>query len=151
MINVANYAASTKLLASTTLRTILGTKSLSEILSDREQIARDILSNVDTATDAWGVKIERVEIKDVRLPIQLQRAMAAEAEATREAKAKVIAADGEQQAASSLKLASDIISQSPAALQMRYLQTLTKIAEERNSTIIFPLPMEFLAHFRKKY
>ena len=77
--------------------------------------------------------------------------MAAEAEATREAKAKVIAAEGEQQAASSLKLASDIISQSPAALQMRYLQTLTKIAEERNSTIIFPLPMEFLAHFRKKY
>lgn len=125
-------------------------KSFAEILSDREHIARAILAHVDEATSNWGVKLERVEIKDVRLPYQLQRAMAAEAEATREARAKVISAEGEQSAAQALKEASDIISASPAALQMRYLQTLTRIAEEKNSTIIFPLPIEILAHFGAK-
>ena len=144
VINVSDYAQSTKLLASTTLRTILGTKSLAEILSDREKIATDILQHLDIATDPWGVKVERIEVKDVRLPQQLQRAMAAEAEAAREARAKVIAAEGEQKASKALKEASDIISESPAALQLRYLQTLTSISAEKNSTIIFPLPMEFM-------
>jgi len=145
--NVNDYAKSTKLLASTTLRTILGTRNLSEILSDREHIAKDMLTNLDLATDPWGVKVERVEVKDVRLPQQLQRAMAAEAEATREARAKVIAAEGEQKASRALKEASDIISESPAALQLRYLQTLTNISAEKNSTIIFPLPIELMRNF----
>lgn len=148
--NVSDYAKSTKLLASTTLRTILGTKNLAEILSDRETIATDILSQLDHATDPWGVKVERVEVKDVRLPQQLQRAMAAEAEATREARAKVIAAEGEQKASRALKEASDIISESPAALQLRYLQTLTNISAEKNSTIIFPLPIELLGNMVAK-
>merc|ERR1719490_480278 len=142
--NVADFAKSTKLLASTTLRTVLGTKNLAEILSDRETIATHLL---DPATDPWGVKVERVEVKDVRLPQNLQRAMAAEAEATREARAKVIAAEGEQKASRALKEASDIISESPAALQLRYLQTLSNISAEKNSTIIFPLPIELLTHF----
>jgi len=145
--NVSDFAKSTKLLASTTLRTTLGTKNLSEILSDRETIASDILTTLDHATDPWGVKVERVEVKDVRLPQQLQRAMAAEAEATREARAKVIAAEGEQKASRALKEASDIISESPAALQLRYLQTVTNISAEKNSTIIFPLPIELLKNF----
>merc|ERR1711994_1121660 len=129
-----------------TLRNILGTKTLSELLSDRENIATDLKSMTDTATDPWGIDIERVEVKDVRLPQNLQRAMAAEAEAAREARAKVIAAEGEQRASKALKEASDIISASPAALQLRYLQTLTNISAEKNSTIIFPLPMELMKH-----
>lgn len=145
--NVADFAKSTKLLASTTLRTVLGTKNLAEILSDRETIATHLLELLDTATDPWGVKVERVEVKDVRLPQNLQRAMAAEAEATREARAKVIAAEGEQKASRALKEASDIISESPCALQLRYLQTLSNISAEKNSTIIFPLPIELLTHF----
>ena len=145
--NVANFAKSTKLLAATTLRRVLGTKNLTEILSDRESIATHLLELLDTATDPWGVKVERVEVKDVSLPRNLQRAMAAEAEATREARAKVIAAEGEQKASRALKEASDIISESPAALQLRYLQTLNTISAEKNSTIIFPLPIELLSHF----
>merc|ERR1712001_262248 len=141
---VQDYAKSTKLLASTTLRTLLGTRNLAEILSDREHIAREILQHLDSATDPWGIQVERVEVKDVRLPQQLQRAMAAEAEASREARAKVIAAEGEQKASKALKEASDIISESPAALQLRYLQTLTHISAEKNSTIIFPLPIELM-------
>jgi len=148
--NVEDYAKSTKLLASTTLRTILGTKSLSEILSDRESISNDILLHIDRATDPWGVKVERVEVKDVRLPQSLQRAMAAEAEAAREARAKVIAAEGEMKASKSLKEASDVISESPAALQLRYLQTLTHISAEKNSTIVFPLPIDMMQVFMKK-
>jgi len=145
--NVNDYAKSTKLLASTAMRTILGTKSLAEILSDRESIAKDMLTTLDESTDPWGIKVERIELKDVRLPHQLQRAMAAEAEATREARAKVIAAEGEQKASRALKEASDIISESPAALQLRYLQTLTHISAEKNSTIIFPLPIEIMNSF----
>ena len=147
--NVANYAISTKLLASTTLRTVLGTKNLAEILSDRESIATHLLDLLDTATDPWGVKVERVEVKDVKLPENMQRSMAAEAEATREARAKVIAAEGEQKASRALKEASDIISESPAALQLRYLQTLSNISAEKNSTIIFPLPIELLGMMKK--
>lgn len=148
--NVSDFSKSTKLLASTTLRTVLGTKNLAEILSDREAIATHLLELLDTATDPWGVKVERVEVKDVRLPQQLQRAMAAEAEATREARAKVVAAEGEQKASRALKEASDIISESPAALQLRYLQTLTNISAEKNSTIVFPLPIELLGSLMGK-
>ncbi|RWS05471.1 Mechanosensory protein 2-like protein, partial [Dinothrombium tinctorium] len=135
--NVEDYARSTRLLAATTLRNVLGTKNLSEILSERESISHMIQSSLDEATESWGVKVERVEIKDVRLPVMLQRAMAAEAEATREARAKVIAAEGEQRASRALKEASEVIADSPAALQLRYLQTLSSIAAENNSTIVF--------------
>merc|ERR1719328_844354 len=147
---VADYAKSTKLLASTTLRTLLGTRNLAEILSDREHIAREILTHLDGATDPWGIQVGRVEGKDVRLPQQLQRAMAAEAEAGREARAKVIAAEGEQKASKALKEASDIISESPSALQLRYLQTLSNIAAEKNSTIVFPLPMDLIGKLATK-
>lgn len=142
--NVENYQRSTRLLAATTLRNVLGTKTLQDILADRETISSQMQSTLDEATDPWGVKVERVEIKDVRLPMQLQRAMAAEAEAAREARAKVIAAEGEQNASRALKEAADVISQSPSALQLRYLQTLNMISAEKNSTIIFPLPIDLL-------
>lgn len=147
--NVEDANRSTRLLAQTTLRNVLGTKNLSEILSDRENISHFMQVSLDEATDPWGVKVERVEIKDVRLPVQLQRAMAAEAEATREAKAKVIAAEGEQKASLALKEAADIINQAPSALQLRYLQTLSQISAEKNSTIIFPLPIDMMRAFMK--
>ncbi|RWS28337.1 band 7 protein-like isoform X2 [Leptotrombidium deliense] len=148
--NVEDYARSTRLLAATTLRNVLGTKLLSEILSERETISHFMQSHLDEATDPWGVKVERVEIKDVRLPVQLQRAMAAEAEATREARAKVIAAEGEQSASRALKEAAEVIAESSAALQLRYLQTLGSIAAEKNSTIVFPVPMEFFRDYLHK-
>lgn len=143
--NVENYGRSTRLLAATTLRNVLGTKNLSEILSERETISHIMQSSLDEATEPWGVKVERVEIKDVRLPVQLQRAMAAEAEAAREARAKVIAAEGEQKASKALRNAAEVIAMSPQALQLRYLQTLNSIAAEKNSTIVFPLPIEMFS------
>merc|ERR1712110_291878 len=144
VINVQNANQATRLLASTTLRNMMGTKNLHDILADREEIAKTMLAQLDHATDTWGIKVERVEVKDVRLPQQLQRAMAAEAEATREAQAKIIAARGEFDASQALKEASDVINQSPGALQLRYLQTLTAISAEKNSTIVFPLPIDLL-------
>jgi len=150
VVNVENASHSTRLLAQTTLRNILGTKTLSEILSERDSVSQMMQEVLDEGTDPWGVKVERVEVKDVRLPQQLQRAMAAEAEATREARAKVISAEGEQNASRALKEAADVISQSPAALQLRYLQTLTQISAEKNSTIIFPIPIEMMKGFMGK-
>ncbi|KAM3727915.1 Mechanosensory protein [Dirofilaria immitis] len=145
--NVEDAARSTKLLAQTTLRNILGTKTLTEMLSDREAISLQMQITLDEATEPWGVKVERVEVKDVRLPVQLQRAMAAEAEAAREARAKVIVAEGEQKASRALKEAAEIIAESPSALQLRYLQTLNSISAEKNSTIIFPFPIDLLSSF----
>ncbi|XP_076140766.1 stomatin [Alosa pseudoharengus] len=147
--NITNADAATRLLSQTTLRNVLGTKNLAEILSDREEIAHSMQATLDDATDDWGIKVQRVEIKDVKLPIQLQRAMAAEAEASREARAKVIAAEGEMNASRALKEASLVIAESPSGLQLRYLQTLNTIAAEKNSTIIFPLPIEMLQTFMK--
>ncbi|KAJ8985245.1 hypothetical protein NQ317_018275 [Molorchus minor] len=147
VVKITNYSNSTRLLAMTTLRNILGTRNLAEILSDREAISHAMQTSLDVATDPWGVKVERVEIKDVSLPQQLQRAMAAEAEATREARAKVIAAEGEMKASRALKEASDVINESPVALQLRYLQTLNNISAEKNSTIVFPLPIDLISHF----
>ncbi|KAM3874732.1 stomatin-like [Diretmus argenteus] len=144
---VSNAHSSTMLLAQTTLRNVLGTKDLAELLSDRQSISLSMQEALDDITDRWGVKVERVEIKDVKLPQQLQRAMAAEAEATREARAKVIAAEGEMNASRALKEASMVIAESPSALQLRYLQTLNSIAAEKNSTIIFPLPIDIVQHF----
>uniref|UniRef100_A0A8D8QUX8 Band 7 protein AAEL010189 n=1 Tax=Cacopsylla melanoneura TaxID=428564 RepID=A0A8D8QUX8_9HEMI len=148
--NVSNYSHSTRLLAATTLRNVLGTRNLAEILSERESISIAMQTNLDHATEPWGVKVERVEIKDVRLPQNLQRAMAAEAEATREGRAKVIAAEAEMKSSRALKEASDIIMESPAALQLRYLQTLQSISQEKNSTVIFPIPIDIISAFMKK-
>merc|ERR1719391_977634 len=148
--NIEDYSHSTRLLAATTLRNVLGTRSMAEILSERESISRVMQDSLDEATDPWGVKAERVEIKDVRLPVQLQRAMAAEAEAAREARAKVIAAEGEQKASRALREAANVIAESHGALQLRYLQTLNSISAEKNSTIIFPFPMELLSQLACK-
>uniref|UniRef100_A0A915C655 Band 7 domain-containing protein n=2 Tax=Parascaris univalens TaxID=6257 RepID=A0A915C655_PARUN len=142
--NVEDASRSTKLLAQTTLRNVLGTRTLAEMLSDREAISLQMQTTLDEATDPWGVKVERVEVKDVRLPLQLQRAMAAEAEAAREARAKVIAAEGEQKASHALSEAARVIAESPSAIQLRYLQTLISISAEKNSTIIFPFPIELI-------
>ncbi|KAM6987947.1 stomatin (EPB72)-like 3a isoform 1-T1 [Tautogolabrus adspersus] len=148
--NVSNAHLSTRLLAQTTLRNVLGTKNLAELLSDREGISLSMQESLDEATDPWGIKVERVEIKDVKLPQQLQRAMAAEAEASREARAKIIAAEGEMNASRALKEASLVIAESPSALQLRYLQTLNAIAAEKNSTIIFPLPIDVMSNFMQR-
>ena len=143
-INVENANSATYYVSQTTLRNVLGTKKLSELLSEREDISDEMQKILDEATDPWGVKVERVEIKDVSLPQQLQRAMAAEAEASREARAKVIAAEGEQNASRVLRDAADILDESPASLQLRYLQTLNTIAGQNNHTYVFPLPMDLL-------
>lgn len=148
--NVSDAFYSTKLLTQTTLRNVLGTRTLSEMLSEREGIAAQAQTVLDEGTEPWGIKVERIEVKDIRLPQSLTRAMAAEAEATREARAKVVAAEGEQKASRSLKEAAEVLSQCPTAIQLRYLQTLTNIAAEHNSTIIFPLPMSMLEGFIKK-
>ena len=129
--NVENYETSTQLLAQTTLRNILGTKTLAELLSQRESTSHSIQAVLDDTTEEWGVKVERVEVKDVRIPHTMQRSMAAIAEAEREAKAKVIAAEGEQQASRALKDAAEIMSENPATIQLRYLQTLTTISAEQ--------------------
>ena len=142
--NVDSVRTSTRLLAQTTLRNMLGTKTLSEILGQREEISNKMQQALDIATDPWGVRVERVEVKDVRLPRNLQRAMAAEAEAQRHARAKVIAAEGELSASRALKEAAEVISGSPASLQLRYLQTLSGVAAEQNSTIIFPVPINMM-------
>ncbi|KAH1187351.1 stomatin-like protein 3 [Mauremys mutica] len=145
--NVTDVHLATSLLAQTTLRNVLGTQSLSQILSGREEIAHNIQSILDNATGKWGIQVARVEIKDVRIPMEMQRAMAAEAEATRDARAQIIAAEGERNASEALKQASMVLVESPSALQLRYLQTLTTLATEKNSTIVFPLPMNMLQGF----
>jgi len=142
--NVDDFGGSARLLAATTLRNVLGTMTLGEILSHRENIAREMKETLDVATDPWGVTVERVELKDVRVPEQLMRAMAAEAEAAREARAKVIAAEGEHKASRALRQAAEVIVDSPAALQLRYLQTLNSISAENNSTVIFPVPVDII-------
>ncbi|XP_055334380.1 band 7 protein AGAP004871-like isoform X1 [Paramacrobiotus metropolitanus] len=149
--NVENVHHSTRLLAQTTLRNVLGTKDLHGLLSDREIISSMIQNSLLESTDAWGIKVERVEIKDVRLPVQLQRAMAAEAEAAREARAMVIAAEGEQKASRALKEAADVIGESPGAMQLRYLQTLNMISAEKNSTIVFPIPLDMISTLMKTH
>lgn len=143
--NVGNYTHSTNLLVATSLRNVLGTKTLAEILSERETICHVMEHILDEATRPWGVKVERVEIKDVRVPVQLQRAMAAEAEAAREARAKVVAAEGEQKASTHLKEAALVLEESSSALQLRYLQTLSAISTEQSSTIVFPFPIDSLS------
>jgi len=145
--NVDDYSGSARLLAATSLRNVLGTMTLGDILCQREIIAKSMKTTLDEGTEPWGVMVERVEVKDVRVPEQLQRAMAAEAEAARNARAKVIAAEGEHKASRSLRQAAEVIMDSPAALQLRYLQTLNSISAEHNSTIIFPVPIDIISNF----
>ncbi|XP_072369190.1 stomatin-like isoform X2 [Scyliorhinus torazame] len=150
VISVIDVANVTHLLAQTTLQNMLGTKSLTSILTERENMAQEMEKHLFDASKNWGIKVERVEIKDVRLPKALQRAMAAEAEAVRDAKAKVIAAEGEMNASRALKEAATVMAMSPNALQLRYLQTLSEVASERNSTILFPVPINIMTGFKKK-
>ncbi|MDO8685360.1 MAG: slipin family protein [Clostridiales bacterium] len=147
VIKVANYTQSTTLLGQTILRSILGQHELDEILSKRSDLNNILKTLLDTDTDPWGIKVTAVEIKTIELPETMKRAMAKQAEAERERRAKVIAADGEFQASQKLMEAARVIAAEPSALQLRYLQTLSEIAIEKNSTIIFPLPMELLRAF----
>jgi len=147
IIQVEDYYMATSQLAQTTLRSVLGKHELDEMLAERDKLNADIQKILDAATDAWGIKVATVEIKHVDIDPTMVRAIARQAEAERERRAKVIHAEGELQAAEKLVQAGQLISQSPQALQLRYLQTLTEIAGEKSSTIVFPLPMDIMSAF----
>ncbi len=149
VIGVENYQWATNQIAQTTLRSVLGEVTLDELLADREKLSTRLREIIDSATEPWGVKVTAVELKSVDLPEQIQRSMGKQAEAEREKRAKIIAAEGELMASQQLLDAANKLSENPTAIQMRYLQTLTEIAVEKNSTIVFPLPMEFLRAFEK--
>lgn len=144
IVQVEDYKRATWQIAQTTLRNVIGQSELDELLAHRERINTKLQQIIDEQTEPWGVKVSIVEIKDVELPATMQRAMARQAEAEREKRAKIIHAEGEYQAAQTLSQAAETIGRVPAAIQLRYLQTLTEIATEKNSTIIFPVPVEFL-------
>ncbi|MDC3181160.1 slipin family protein [Gammaproteobacteria bacterium] len=144
IIQVANFMEATGQLAQTTLRSVLGEHELDEMLSQREQLNTRLRKILDVQTDCWGIKVTQVEIKDVDIDESMRRAIAKQAEAERERRAKVIHADGELQAAGKLKEAAIILSESPAAIQLRYLETLNNIAGDKSSTIVFPLPINLV-------
>ncbi len=144
VVNVTNYLLATQQIAQTTLRSVLGQSELDELLSERDQINSQLQQIIDEQTEPWGIKVSVVEVKDVELPQTMQRAMARQAEAERERRAKIIHAEGERQASRELAEAARIMSTESGALQLRYLQTLTDIAAENNSTILFPMPIELL-------
>lgn len=144
VVNVMNFIQATTQIGQTTLRNVLGQSELDELLSQRKEINGKLQVIIDEHTENWGVKVTAVEIKDVELPVTMQRAMAKQAEAEREKRAKIIHAQGELQASDQLAQAANIIGSQPATLQLRYLQTLTEIAVEKNSTIIFPLPIDLI-------
>jgi len=150
IVEVENYLFATSQISQTTLRSILGQSDLDELLSEREAINRRLQEIIDDHTEPWGIKVSSVEVKQVDLPIEMQRAMAKQAEAERERRSKVIHAEGEFQAAQKLKEAALTIQDTPIALQLRYLQTLGEIATEKNSTTIFPIPIDLLSPFLKK-
>lgn len=147
VIKVLDHIRATSLISQTTLRSVLGQSDLDELLSQREKINQKLQQIIDEQTEPWGVKVSVVEIRDVELPQDMQRAIAKQAEAERERRAKVIHAEGEFQAAQRLADAGKIIATEPTTLQLRYLQTLTEIATEKNSTIVFPLPMDLITPF----
>jgi regulator of protease activity HflC (stomatin/prohibitin superfamily) len=150
IVSVENYHYATSQLAQTTLRSVLGQVELDELLSGREKINHELQSILDKQTDPWGIKVSAVEVKHVDLPETMQRAMARQAEAEREKRAKIIHAEGESQAAAKLAAAAAELAHSSGAMQLRYLQTLTEIASERNSTLVFPLPIELFGHLLKR-
>ena len=144
---VENFLLATSQIAQTTLRSVLGKAELDSLLSERERLNVELQQIIDEQTEPWGVKVSTVEVKDVELPADMQRAIARQAEAERERRAKIIAADGEFQAAEKLSEAANIISRNPATLQLRYLQTLLDIGVNQNSTIVFPLPLDMVKPF----
>jgi regulator of protease activity HflC (stomatin/prohibitin superfamily) len=150
ILDVENYLYATSQLAQTTLRSVLGQAELDDLLAHREQLNEKLQEILDTHTESWGIKVSNVEVKNVDLPQEMQRAIARQAEAERERRAKIIGAEGEFQASAKLADASDILSRNPMALQLRYLQTLIEISTEKNSTIIFPIPIDFLKVFMDK-
>ena len=147
IVQVLDYIRATSLIAQTTLRSVLGQSDLDQLLAERDRINLRLQQIIDEQTDIWGIKVSAVEVRDVELPQTMQRAMARQAEAEREKRAKVIHAQGEFEASQQLAAAAQVIGGQPAALQLRYLQTLTEIAAEKNSTIVFPLPVDLLAGF----
>jgi regulator of protease activity HflC (stomatin/prohibitin superfamily) len=147
VVRVADWMRATSQIAQTTLRSVLGQSELDELLGERERINQRLQRIIDEQTEPWGVKVSVVELKDLELPATMQRAMARQAEAERERRAKVIAADGEFQASERLKDAAAIMATEPIALQLRYLQTLAEIATEKNSTIVFPIPIDLIKMF----
>jgi len=149
VVDVENYHYATSQLAQTTLRSVLGQVELDDLLTSRDRINHELQAILDKQTDPWGIKVSSVEVKHVDLPEVMQRAMAKQAEAEREKRAKIIHAQGEQQAAKTLAEAAEEMGRHPGTMQLRYLQTLTEIATERNSTLIFPLPVELLKAFIK--
>ncbi|MCR9141442.1 MAG: slipin family protein [bacterium] len=147
IIEVEDFLFATSQLSQTTLRSIMGESELDEILSQREKINAELQAVLDKQTDAWGIKVSMVEVKHIDLPHEMQRAMAKQAEAERERRAKIIAAEGEYQASEKLGQAAEVIGKHPVAIQLRYLQTLTEIAADKNSTTVFPIPIELLKPF----
>jgi regulator of protease activity HflC (stomatin/prohibitin superfamily) len=150
VVEVENYLVATSQISQTALRSVLGKAELDQLLADRERLNEDLQKIIDESTEPWGVKVTAVEIKDVEIPDQMQRAMARQAEAERERRAKIINSEGEFQAAQKLTDAADIISTNPASLQLRYLQTLLEIGSNQNTTVVFPLPMDVLEPFLAK-
>jgi regulator of protease activity HflC (stomatin/prohibitin superfamily) len=149
IVEVEDFYYATSLIAQTTLRSVLGQNSLDDLLSNREAINAELQKVIDLQTEPWGVKVTTVEVKNVDLPAEMQRAIAIQAQAERERRAKIIHAEGELQASAKLGEAAAVISKNPIALQLRYLQTLTEIGTEKNTTIVFPLPIEFISAFQK--
>ncbi|HEX6153998.1 MAG TPA: slipin family protein [Solirubrobacterales bacterium] len=147
VVEVENYLIATSQISQTALRSVLGKAELDQLLADRERLNEELQKIIDEQTEPWGVKVTTVEIKDVEIPEQMQRAMARQAEAERERRAKIINSEGEWQAAQKLTDAADIISTNPASLQLRYLQTLLEIGSNQNTTVVFPLPMDVLEPF----
>ena len=147
VVEVFDFKLATYQMAQTTLRSVLGQHELDELLSERDKLNQMLRQIIDEATDPWGVKVSSVEIKDVELPDAMKRSMAAQAEAERERRAKIIHAEGEFQAAAKLLDAANLISKDPSALQLRYLQTLTEISAEKSSTVVFPIPMDLIRAF----
>jgi regulator of protease activity HflC (stomatin/prohibitin superfamily) len=150
VVDVEQYHYATSQLSQTTLRSVLGQVELDDLLSQRERLNAELQQILDRHTDPWGIKVTAVEVKHVDLPPEMQRAIAKQAEAEREKRAKIIHAEGEFQASAQLAKAAEIISQNPTTLQLRYLQTLTEIATEKNSTIIFPVPVNLFEAFAKR-
>lgn len=150
VVNIQNFLMATSQISQTTLRNVIGQVELDELLAEREKINRELKQIIDESTEPWGIEVSIVEVKDVELPEVMKRAMARQAEAEREKRAKLIHAEGEYSAARQLAQAANTMSENPAALQLRYLQTLTEIAVEHNSTIVFPLPMDLLNAFLTK-
>jgi regulator of protease activity HflC (stomatin/prohibitin superfamily) len=150
IVEVENYLMATSKLAQTTLRSVLGQIEMDELLAQRDHVNHKLQGILDTQTENWGIKVANVEVKQIDLPLEMQRAMAKQAEAERERRAKVIAADGELQASHKLSEAAEVMEKRPMSLQLRYLQTLSEISSEKSTTMIVPLPMELLTPFMKK-